>query len=132
MPPSEPTILREGDEPEAQVIEIGETPARPIYAGHVAFIGDADRLLKLTPVQIVELERLSACGIGALCRRLFAGDFNHADVVETIRLSLIGGGTSPKEAAALVAAYIAPAPLAENYALAVEILDRLWHGSEPA
>ena len=70
---------------------------------HHAFFGDGERDFLLTPEIIVELERKTGAGIGGLCRRLFAGDFKHADITETIRLGLIGGGTSPKEADALTA-----------------------------
>lgn len=95
---------------------------------HRAFFGDGERNFLLTPELIVELERKTGAGIGALCRRLFAGDFKHADVCETIRLALIGGGTSPKEADALVAAYAIKRPLSEIFPLAVAILNALWFG----
>ena len=65
---------------------------------HTGFFGDGERNFLLTPELIVELERKTGAGIGSLCRRLFAGEFKHAEITETIRLALIGGGTSPKEA----------------------------------
>jgi hypothetical protein len=99
---------------------------------HTGFFGDAERDFKITPELILELERKTGAGIGGLCRRLFAGDFHHADTVETIRLGLIGGGTTPAEAAALVAAYATPRPLAETYPLAVSILEVLWFGTAKA
>ena len=95
---------------------------------HTAFFGDSERGFTLTPETIVELERITGAGIGSLCRRLFAGDFRQAEIIETIRLALIGAGTNPKEAAALVATYAAPRPLNETYPLAVAILERLWFG----
>ena len=70
---------------------------------HRAFFGDGERDFRVTPELIVELERKTGAGIGGLCRRLFAGDFKQVDVTETIRLALIGGGASPKDADALVA-----------------------------
>jgi len=96
---------------------------------HRAFFGDGERDFKLPPDLIVELERKTGSGIGGLCRRLFAGDFRHADVTETIRLALIGGGTAPKDADALVAAYAVNRPFSETYPLAVSILETLWFGS---
>ena len=72
---------------------------------HAAFFGDGEKQFLLTPEMIVELERKTASGIGGLCRRLFAGEFKHSEMTEVIRLGLIGGGTAPKEADALVAAY---------------------------
>jgi hypothetical protein len=95
---------------------------------HVAFFGDAKRTFKITPELITELERKTGCGIGGLCRRLFAGEFGHADLIETIRLALIGGGEKPETAAALVATYAADRPLSETYPLAVSILEALWFG----
>jgi hypothetical protein len=95
---------------------------------HRAFFGDAEHDFCITPELIIELERKTGAGIGGLCRRLFAGDFRHADVTETIRLGLVGGGTAPKEADALVSAYASNRPLAEIYPLAVSILETLWFG----
>lgn len=96
---------------------------------HHAFFGDADYAFRITPELIVELERKCGAGIGGLCRRLFAGEFKHGDVLETIRLALIGGGTSPKDADALVAAYAVNRPLSEIYPVAVSILETLWFGN---
>lgn len=81
---------------------------------------------------IIELERQTETGIGGLCKRLFAGEFSHRDVCETIRLGLIGGGTEPQEAQALVAAYAIEAPMGQTYPLAVSILEALWFGQSKA
>lgn len=96
---------------------------------HRAFFGDGERDFKITPELVIELERKTGAGIGGLCRRLFAGDFRHADMIEVVRLALIGGGTSPIEAEALIAAYAVKRPLAEIYPLAVAILETLWFGA---
>lgn len=95
---------------------------------HRAFFGDADYDFRITPELIVELERKCGAGIGGLCRRLFAGDFKHADVTETIRIAIVGGGTAPKTADALVAAYAVGRPISEIYPLAISILETLWFG----
>jgi hypothetical protein len=95
---------------------------------HSAFFGDAERAFCITPELIAELERKTGAGIGVLCQRLFAGQFSHADITETVRLALIGGGASPKEADDLVAAYALGRPLSETYPLAVSILECLWFG----
>lgn len=96
---------------------------------HRQFFGDAEYGFALTPDLIVELERKTASGIGGLCRRLFAGDFRHAEILETIRLALIGGGADPETAAALVATYGAKRPLNETFPLAVSILETAWFGA---
>ena len=95
---------------------------------HRAFFGDAEHDFALTGDQIVELERVTGAGIGTLCQRVFAGAFNHQDIVGTIRLALIGGGTEPQEAAALVKAYVAMTPIAASMALAVDILSVVYFG----
>jgi hypothetical protein len=95
---------------------------------HRAFFGDAERAFLITPELIAELERKTGAGIGALCQRLFAGQFSHADITQTIRLALIGGGSSPSEADALVSAYALGRPLSETYPIAVSILETLWFG----
>ena len=95
---------------------------------HRAFFGDAEHDFALTGDQIVELERTTGAGIGTLCQRVFAGAFNHQDIVETIRLALIGGDTDPQEAASLTKAYLPSMPIAASMALAVDILSVLYFG----
>lgn len=96
---------------------------------HRQFFGDADYAFSLTPELIIELERKCGLGIGALCRKMFRGDFSHAEILETVRLALIGGGTTPENAAGLIAAYAAKQPLGETFPLAVTILETAWFGS---
>jgi len=96
---------------------------------HVAFFGDGERTFALPAPQIIELERKTGVGIGTLCKRVFAQHFAHADVVETIRLGLIGGGAKPEEAEALIAAYARSRPFAETYPLAVAILEVVYFGN---
>lgn len=99
---------------------------------HKAFFGDRERDFKITPKLISELERQTGAGVGTLCKRLFAGDFSHADIVETIRLGLIGGGADPFDASTLVAIYANDVPLSASYPLAVSILEALWFGRSAA
>lgn len=96
---------------------------------HVAFFGDGERDFVLSPVLLAELERKTGAGIGTICKRVFAGYFNHADLIETIRLGLVGGGTNAEEAASLVATYAAPRPIAETFPLAVAILETVYFGT---
>lgn len=95
---------------------------------HVAFLGDRERTFTLTPLMIAELERVTGAGIGAIFKRLCANSFAHAEVVETIRLALIGGGETPENAAAIVRVYVEPAPLADSYGLALDVLSKLYFG----
>lgn len=95
---------------------------------HTAFFGDAEYTFRLTPALIVELE--TKCGpLGMICQRVFNRQFGQADIAETIRLGLIGGGTASKRAAELIAAYVADRPLAETWPLASKILERRWFGA---
>ncbi|MBS0535384.1 MAG: gene transfer agent family protein [Proteobacteria bacterium] len=95
---------------------------------HTAFFGDARRAFTLTPALLIELERKAGVGIGALCQRIFRGEFAAAEVAETIRLALIGGGEPPESASALVETYVIERPLHEGYSLAVAILETVFFG----
>lgn len=95
---------------------------------HVAFFGDGERTFALPPELILELERKIGVGIGAIFKRVLDRTFGIRDVTETIRLGLVGGGTAPAEAAALVAAYVEKRPLAETYPLALAVLSVAWFG----
>ncbi|MBL0937181.1 MAG: gene transfer agent family protein [Rhizobiaceae bacterium] len=96
---------------------------------HVAFFGDGERAFALPYHMIEELQRKTGIGFGALFQRLRTMHFSIADISETIRLALIGGGTDPKEAAALVATYVQARPLADSIPLAFAILETVWLGS---
>ncbi|GJE00895.1 gene transfer agent family protein [Methylobacterium isbiliense] len=93
-----------------------------------AFVGDRERPLALTPPLILELERTTGAGIGALVRRVLPGDFHMKDTAEVVRLALIGGGAEPAEAAALVETYVTARPLHVGHELATLILMALWSG----
>lgn len=100
----------------------------PNAPAHTAFYGDAERTFALSPELVMELERKVGRGIGGLSRAMFGGDFRLAEITETIRLGLIGGGCDPQEASALVTAYSATMPVMESYALALAILETLYFG----
>lgn len=92
------------------------------------FFGDAERVMKLTPALVLELERKTGTGIGGMSRRFFGGEFRFSELCEVIRLGLIGGGTEPEEAAALVATYSATMPAMDLYAVALPIIETLMFG----
>ncbi|WP_024587636.1 gene transfer agent family protein [Aliihoeflea sp. 2WW] len=103
----------------------------PDTPSHVAFFGDAEKTFALPPAMILELERVTNAGIGGLSRRFFAGEFRHRELLETVRLGLIGGGENPEEAAALVATYAATMPVMQLYALALPIIETAMFGANP-
>ena len=65
------------------------------------FFGDAEYAFALTDPMVLELERLTNTGIGALYLRAVNMGFSLSDLIEIIRLGLIGGGLAPEQAKAL-------------------------------
>ena len=93
-----------------------------------AYFGDRECTFNLTPALIRELE--TKCGpVGAISNRVFSRNFAQDDINETIRLALVGGGTAPKRAAELIAAYAEGRPLIETFELAAKILERTLFGN---
>ena len=100
----------------------------------VRFLGDQVRRLQLTPPMLVELQRTTGMGILALYGSVIGRTARHHDLTEIVRSALIGGGTDPEEALALVKAYAEPAPILWTLRLVLEILDAAFEGvpEEPA
>lgn len=96
---------------------------------HTAFFGDGVKTFALPTEQILELERKTGAGVGAIYLRMLTAQFQLSDVMEVIRLGLIGGGTPPQEAQTLVDAYARPTPIIECFQLAADILDARWNGT---
>lgn len=99
---------------------------------HRAFFGDGERDFRLTDQMVLELERLTATGIGGLFLRMTRNDFRLVDLIEIIRLGLIGGGTNPEDATRLVETYARHRPIGEILPLALDVLDARWSGTEAA
>ncbi len=96
---------------------------------HTAFFGDGDYTFALTDDMIAELERKADLGIGAFYLRAVNMQFKLADLIEVIRLGLIGGGTTPKRAAQLTDTYARNRPIDDLYPLALDVLDARWGGA---
>lgn len=92
------------------------------------FFGDGVHDFRLDPGMILELERVTGSGIGAMARRFFAADFSFTELTETIRLGLVGGGLDPKDASALVTTYANRLTITELYAVALPIIEKLMFG----
>ena len=99
---------------------------------HKAFFGDGEYTFALTDSMIAELERLAELGIGAFYLRAVNMQFKLADLIEVIRLGLIGGGTAPERAAQLVDTYARNQAIDDLYPLALNILDARWGGAVEA
>jgi Phage tail tube protein, GTA-gp10 len=95
-------------------------------------IGGETFPVKLTFALITDLEKKTGQGIGILANRLFHAQFSLADVVETIRLGLLGGGMKSERVEQIIAAYVNNQPLVRLYPHAVEILSRAWFGEPQA
>ncbi|AGT09260.1 gene transfer agent family protein [Paracoccus aminophilus] len=94
------------------------------------FFGDQERAFTLTDDMLLELEAKTGAGVGTIFQRLTAQAFGLADLVEVIRLGLIGGGCNPQEAERLVNAYARNRPISEILPLATTILAARWLGTE--
>lgn len=95
---------------------------------HSAYFGDGVKTFTLTDPMIEELQHKTGLGIGALFVRMSSSQFRVADIIEIIRLGLIGGGTSPADAQRLVDTYGKDRPFDETFPLALDILDARWSG----
>lgn len=70
---------------------------------------------------IVDPDYIAQFNLFSVLRSL-GGDWRVDDIRETIRLGLIGAGTTPTEAFLLVSRYVDNVPLTENVGIASEIL----------
>lgn len=75
---------------------------------------DGKYLFALKLKQIEELQRLCGAGLGEITQRLLVEErWKVCDIVETLRLGLIGGGTLPLRARELIETYVDGHPLAD-------------------
>ncbi|MCF8483824.1 MAG: gene transfer agent family protein [Rhodobacteraceae bacterium] len=93
-----------------------------------AFLGDGEHDFCLTDAMIIELERLTGQGIGALNMALMQLQFKADHLPQIIRLGLIGAGMNPETAHRLIETYARNRPLGEVFPLALDILDARWNG----
>jgi hypothetical protein len=94
-----------------------------------AFAGKR-RIFRLRLGEIEELETRCAAGVGAIYVRIATNQHKFADVRETIRLAMIGGGAIPSEADHIVERYVDDTPLVETFQLASDILSALHIGAK--
>lgn len=98
--------------------------------------GDGDYCFRLTVTGLIELEEKCSAPFATVWKRVNLGEFGIADVRETIRLALIGGGKDPAEALKLVRRYIDDrfnvVGVAEHVNLARLILSGVMFGFQSA
>jgi hypothetical protein len=95
---------------------------------HRAFFGDGEHAFCLTDPMLIELEKITGLGVGAVYLQLVSMAYPATVLREIIRLGLIGAGTAPEEAKRLCDAYASNRPLAETFPLAFDIMEARWTG----
>jgi Phage tail tube protein, GTA-gp10 len=95
-----------------------------------AFFGDGEKTFALPFDLMDQLERTTGTPIGLLCQRLPEGIFSRIEIVETIRLALIGGGMSTKEAKDFTDTYAVNRPFKETFPVAAAILHLVFNGED--
>ncbi|MFE0754177.1 gene transfer agent family protein [Inquilinus sp. NPDC058860] len=90
-------------------------PGQPNIAAEVELRwADGTYLFALKLKQIEELQRLCSAGLGEIAQRLLVQRrWYVADIVETIRLGLVGGGLPAVRARELIDTYVEGHPLAD-------------------
>jgi hypothetical protein len=87
-----------------------------------------DRPFDLRIGEITALERICACGIYGIVARIVTHQAYAADIRETIRLGLVGGGMTDAESTRLVMESCDGYPLSEHMPLAIDILKCVVQG----
>lgn len=90
---------------------------------------DADYLFRLPLKRIAELEEKCGAPIGTIWQRVcLTGDYHATDLIETVRLGLIGGGLDPQEARKLIERYCDAWPLMVWHRHAIAVLGACVEG----
>lgn len=93
------------------------------------YFGDDEYDFRLAYGQLLELQEKTGLGPFALYRRFMNDDWGVADIFETIRIGLIGGGMVPRDAFKLAKKYVQNDPPLEWLNLARIILIAGLHGA---
>jgi Phage tail tube protein, GTA-gp10 len=83
---------------------------------------DGEYHFRLRIKELRELQDKCDAGPAEIMMRLATHRWRVDDILQAIRLGLIGGGMSPTEALVLVSRYVEQRPLAENVVIATEII----------
>jgi hypothetical protein len=84
--------------------------------------GDGEHRFRLRIGELRELEAKREAGAFEIYSRLASGSWRVDDIVEVLRLGLIGGGVAPVMALGLTAKYVTPTAFLENVVAAREVL----------
>lgn len=101
------------------------------YKGEVTLAwGDGEHTFCLPVARLLELEEKCDAPIATIFARVSGGAFCFADIYETLRLGLIGGGKTPVEAKKLADRYVLP--LADNVPVARIVIAGVMFGFQAA
>lgn len=95
-----------------------------------AFVGDDDYPLELRIGELRLLQAALDSGPSAVMDRLFSGLWRVDDLIEPIRLGLIGGGMSHKQAKSLTDAYVTSAYLMDYLPTAIRVISAALVGDQ--
>lgn len=87
-----------------------------------AFVGEGHYDLGLRIGELITLQEKLGSGPNKIAQRFLEGDWLVQDVTETIRLGLIGGGMSHKDAFDLVGRVVVPGHLYDYVGLAGQVV----------
>lgn len=95
------------------------------------FVGEGYYDLCLRIGELIALQELRGVGPYVLAQRFLSGEWLIEDVIQVIRLALIGGGSvSPKDALAIVERAVIPGYLTEYVGLAGNVIFAALSGVE--
>jgi hypothetical protein len=83
---------------------------------------DGEHRFRLRIKELRELQDKCDAGPAQIMMRLVNHTWRVDDILQAIRLGLIGGGATPTEALLLVKRYVEDRPLGENVVIAAEII----------
>lgn len=89
------------------------------------------RAFRLRLGEIEALEGLCRAGVGEIAMRLVTQTYKMADVRETLRLGLMGGGMSEPDATATIMANFDDTPLSPHVEMAAFVLSAALTGVPP-
>lgn len=91
-------------------------------ARYVGPFGDGKHDFQLNIAELEELQELTDAGPEEVLQRVSEGKWRLADIRDTIRLGLKGGGMEPLKARAMIDRYAGPGTLIHHKALVTAIL----------
>lgn len=92
--------------------------------------GDAEYGFKLRLGELRDLEAARECGSVEIWRRLGTATYRVDDIVQVLRLGLIGAGMNPVLATGLVAKFVTPGKFREHQSTAFAVLNLALFGDQ--